>query len=94
MNNASKSEHNIIINFFKKSFQKSIDIFIYFIYNEENKGRRKNMERKQRKAKVEFKDKTLLIDVTDYESSILPALVERIKKEYKTDEFLITDILY
>ena len=45
------------------------------------------MERKQRKAKVEFKDKTLLIDITDYESSILPALVERIKKEYKTEEF-------
>lgn len=52
------------------------------------------MKRKQRKAKVEFKDKTLLINITDYESSILPALVERIKKEYKTDEFLITDILY
>lgn len=30
----------------------------------------------------------------NYESSILPALVERIKKEYKTEEFLITDILY
>ena len=40
MNNASKSEHNIIINFFLKSFQKSIDILIFFIYNEENKGRR------------------------------------------------------
>ena len=26
------------------------------------------MERKQRKAKVEFKDKTLLIDITDYET--------------------------
>ena len=36
MNNASKSEHNININFFKKSFQKSIDILILFIYNEEN----------------------------------------------------------
>lgn len=36
MNNASKSEHNIIINFFQKSFKKSIDIFIFFVYNEEN----------------------------------------------------------
>lgn len=52
------------------------------------------MKRKQIKAKVEFKDKTLLINITDYESSILPALIERIKKEYKTEEFLITDILY
>ena len=32
-------------------------------------------------------DKTLLIDITDYESSILPALVERIKKNIKQKNF-------
>lgn len=52
------------------------------------------MEVKQRKAKVKFKDKMLIINITDYESSIIPALVERIKKEYKTDDFIITDIIY
>lgn len=36
MNNASKSEHNIFINFFQKSFQKSIDNYKILIYNEEN----------------------------------------------------------
>ena len=49
---------------------------------------------KQRRAVVTIKGKEKIIDITDYESCILYALVDRIRNEYKTNDFIITDILY
>lgn len=49
--------------------------------------------RKQRQALVTIKGEQKIIDISDYESCVLYALVERIRNEYKTNDFIITDIL-